>query len=195
MRMLVSSKPRLSSPRIRVVQLRIDSFVEVPTECVDIQLRCIPCSPSKVRTGYEATRLADRHQLTDTAPIARDRVGLPTLQGVHDLLRPHAQVALADLGTRAHLLSIATCSTACYMVSRPRAPGPTGDPDAPRCGRVRPGPSRPAGRGTAGAARHSGCATPCAAGCGRRWSAPRHSRARRRWRAAVPPDRAAAAGR
>src|SRR6266567_7155502 len=122
--MLVSSRPRRTgSPVISATGL-IGGGGLVGPERIRVDRRGGARHRSELRPGHETAALAQRHQLADTVPVAGYREGLPALDRVHDLLGPHPQVPLGDLGLAAHGNTVAPVATVCYKAFQALAGGP-----------------------------------------------------------------------
>src|SRR5690606_24674199 len=98
-RTLVSTIPIAGiSPVIWAARLAIGHCVQVGPEQRRIDHRRIPRHRSEVGSADEAAPPTERNQLADLMTVAGHRERPPVFDGVHDLFRPVAQVALSDLG-------------------------------------------------------------------------------------------------
>src|SRR5262249_41013832 len=115
--MLMSSRPRRTSSPVISTSGLICSRVLIGPERPRVNHRSGTRHGTELGPGHEPAALPQWHQLADAMTITDHREDLPALDRIHDLLGPHPQVALGDLGLSAHGSTVAPVATACYRPS------------------------------------------------------------------------------
>src|SRR5215471_9368970 len=118
-KMLVSSRPwRGRSPLIPAASLLVERRGLVGSEGFQINCGSIGRHSDELWPGDESAPSPQRDQLPDSVAVTGDGKRLPVLDRVHDLPRPHPEVALRDLWVSTHHDMVALRAIWCYKRGR-----------------------------------------------------------------------------
>jgi hypothetical protein len=112
-RMFVSARPRVGTSAVMTARGLLGGRILICPERIGVYCRCTLRHRSELSPRHEPPALPQWHQFADAPTITRDRESLTAFDGVHDLARPHPEVALSDFWLTAHEWHGSTC---CYRV-------------------------------------------------------------------------------